>query len=103
MLAFCFAFLTLAGCDNEPPKIEYKLSDDQLSHLLYDLYFSESVLMGQTGERRDSVRTLFWLRMSEVYKLDEAGLRAEIDKLKSDPEKLKLLFDRVKITVDSLQ
>jgi hypothetical protein len=103
MIALALVVMILGSCENEPQKIEYSLNDEQLSHLLHDLYFSEAVLMGHQGVQRDSIRALFWLRMSEVYKLDEAALRAEIDKLKSDPEKLKMLFDRVKTEVDSLQ
>ena len=103
--SFCFCLLLaiVFSCTPDQPKIEYKLTDEQLSNLMYDLYFSEAVLMGQNGERRDTVRTIFWQRMTEVYGMDEAALRAEIEKLKSDPEKLKLLFDRVKQEVDSLQ
>lgn len=104
ILYVCLLILGMFGCSKEQPKqIEYKLTDEQLSNLMYDLYFSEAVLIGQGGSRRDTVRTLFWQRMTEVYHMDEAGLRAEIEKLKNDPEKLKLLFDRVKQEVDSLQ
>ena len=100
---FCFMLISTFGCGDEKPKIEYTLTDEQLSNLMYDLYFSEALLMGHGGERRDTVRTVFWERMTEVYNMDEAALRAEIEKLKSDPEKLKMLFDRVQQEVDSLQ
>jgi hypothetical protein len=102
-LVGCFLFLMLVSCGTEQPKPTYSLTDDQLSSLLNDLYFSEALLISQTGAKRDSIRTLFWQRMTEVYKMDEATLRAEVEKLKVDPEKLKMIFDRVKTEVDSLQ
>jgi hypothetical protein len=103
LLISCFLVVMVVACGTEQSKPTYALTDDQLSNLLNDLYFSEALLISQTGEKRDSVRTLFWQRMTEVYQLDESALRAEVEKLKVDPEKLKMIFDRVKTEVDSLQ
>lgn len=92
-----------AGCGHKKSNVNYTLTDDQLAHLMFDLQFSEVALAEVTGGKQDSLKDIFWLRYSEIYKHPKAELEEEIRKLESDPEKLKGIMERVQVLSDSLR
>ncbi len=100
---FVFLCLGLWSCGDKGKKPEYKLSDKQLADLIYDLQVSEVAIQGLLQEKKDSLSDLFWLRMTEIYKLSSEELKAEIARMETDPEKLKKIYDEVKAAVDTLQ
>jgi hypothetical protein len=70
-----------------PPKDTYvhRLDDQQLTRLLLDLQFAEVTLTGQEDAMKDSLRTIFWDRMSAIYGLSPQDLREEVRQLEMDP------------------
>ncbi len=93
----------IAGCQPAKEQVEYRLQDDALTRLMLDVQLSEAVLQGTVPQRQDSLKEMFWLRMTAIYHMDKDELKAEIRKLEQDPEKLKLIFERMKTAVDSIQ
>jgi hypothetical protein len=91
------------GCEPKKDSVEFVLTDEQLYHLMYDMFLSEAVLSGLKEDHQDSVRQLFWLRMTEVYDMSEKELRAEVEKIQTDPDKLRYVLDRVKQDLDSIR
>jgi hypothetical protein len=94
--------LFFLGCD-ESVKQEYKLSDERLAQLMFDLHFADVILPGHTLEQRDTINLLYWQKLSENYGMTEEEIREEVRKLESEPEKLKLILGRVKMMSDSIQ
>ena len=90
------------SCD-KAEKQTYKLSDEQLARVLFDIHFADVMLPSLTMTQQDSVAEIYWDRMADIYKMPEAEIRAEIEKLESEPEKLKLILVRVKSMADSIQ
>ena len=84
-------------------KMEYKLSDERMAHLMFDLQLADVTLTDLSPAQQDSIRQLFDLRITEVYHLSKEDIRSELDKLQSDPEKLKKIMGRVKEMADSIQ
>lgn len=93
-------FFLLACSPAEKPV--YKLTEDEHVNLLFDLHFADAILIELTPDQRDSVTQVYWQKMEERYGLDQDEIREEIKKLESDPEKMKLLIDRVRVMADSI-
>lgn len=97
-----FAIIGLIACQSSP-KIEYKLSDERMAHLMLDLQLAEVALPDLTPQQQDSIKLLFAKRIEEVYDLSSAEIKSEMDLLQTDPKKLKLITDRAKQMADSIQ
>ncbi len=95
--------LTILACKKVETKVPSKLSDEQLAHLMLDLQFSEATLTEFSIARQDSLRKLYFLQFASIYKLTEDEIKEEVRILEDDPDKLKLILDRVKILADSLR
>ncbi|HUR31115.1 MAG TPA: hypothetical protein VMZ69_06760 [Saprospiraceae bacterium] len=99
LLLIIFNFL-LACTATE--KKTYKLSDEELARLMFDIHFADVILTDITPEQKDTLKTIYWKKMSAVYHLSEEEIINEIDKLESEPEKLMLIIGRVKELSDTL-
>jgi len=100
-LAFTMMFV---ACEQKTTaNVKYTLSDEQLSHLMFDLQLSEVAVSEVTGKARDTLSELFWLRLTEVYKLSKPELTKEIRKLETDPVKMKEVMDKVQVMSDSIR
>jgi hypothetical protein len=95
--------LLVSGCFEKKVKVDYILTDDQLAHLMLDLQLSEVALAEIEGARQDTLKDLFWLRYTEIYKHSKPELEEEVRKLESDPEKMKVIMDRVQVMSDSIR
>ncbi|MGB4846956.1 MAG: hypothetical protein WBP41_03510 [Saprospiraceae bacterium] len=82
---------------------EYKLSDEQMAHLMLDLQLAEVTLPDMSPLQQDSIKLLFKKRFEEVYHLSYAEIQSEMDLLETDPKKFKLIIDRAKQMADSIQ
>jgi len=91
------------ACFSSEKKPVYKLNDDQLAHLMLDIQFSEATLPELTKARQDTLKDLFWLRFTDTYKLSEADIKEEIRQLEEDPDKMKIILDKVKMLADSIR
>ena len=91
----------MAAC--QLSSIDYKLSDEQMAHLVLDLQLSEVTLQDLNTNQQDSIKMLMEKRIEEIYHFPYAELRNEIELLKTDPKKLKLIIDRAKQMADSIQ
>lgn len=100
-----FSFITmlmLIACKDKV-KHDYRLSDEELANLMLDMHYADALLADLTPEQRDSISTLYWKRMMELYDLSETEIRDEINQLENEPEKMKLILGRVKEMSDSIQ
>ena len=97
-----FFILLFVSCKPSPGK-KYKLSDEQLAHLMLDLQMTEATLPDLLPVHRDSLKILFDKRLEEIYKLSKEDLKMQMELLHSDPEKLKWVVDRTKEMADSIQ
>jgi len=95
--------LLVYSCKSTESNVNYRLSDEQLARLMFDIQLSEVALSEVSGERQDSLKNLFWLRFAEVYKLSTAEMTEEIRNLEDDPEKLKVVLDRVQALSDEIK
>lgn len=96
------AILVLMSCESGKRDVKYLLTDEQLSSLMFDLHLSEVALAEIENEKQDSLRDLFWLRFTEVYKHSVPEIKEEIRKLEEDPEKMKIIMDSVQVMLDSI-
>jgi hypothetical protein len=101
-MGLMFSLLVLMGCESGKRDVKYLLTDEQLSSLMFDVQLSEVALAELTEERQDSLRELFWLRFTEVYKHSVPEIKEEIRKLEEDPEKMKVIMDQVQVLLDSI-
>jgi len=103
--AFLFVvfFVALSGCQPKETNVKYTLSDEQLSRLMFDLQLSEVAVSEVEGAARDSLRDLFWLKLTEIYKMSKPELTEEIRKLETDPVKMKVIMDQVQVMSDSIR
>ena len=101
-IGLMISFLGLVSCESGKRDVKYLLTDEQLSSLMFDVQLSEVALAEVTEERQDSLRELFWLRFTEVYKHSVPEIKEEIRKLEEDPEKMKVIMDQVQVLLDSI-
>ena len=92
----------LISCASSEKKT-YRLSDEQLTHLLFDIHFADVILTDITPAQKDSLEDVYWKKMNDIYHLSKDEIREEIDKLESEPEKLMIIIERVKAMADSIQ
>jgi hypothetical protein len=97
-----FFCLLIFSC-TKVEKPTYKLTDDQLAKVLFDIHFADVMLPSLTIPQQDSVKQIYWNQMEEIYKMPESEIREEIKKLESDPEKFKVIIGQVKEMADSIQ
>lgn len=97
------AVLVFMSCESGKRDVKYLLTDEQLSSLMFDVQLSEVALAEVTEAKQDSLRELFWLRFTEVYKHSIPDIKEEIRKLEEDPEKMKVIMDQVQVMLDSIQ
>jgi len=102
-ISILLAGLFVLSCHKKEVKVEYKLSDDQLTRFMYDVQLGEAALSGVTTERGDTLKELLWTRLMTTYGLSRAEIKAEIEKLESDPEKMKAVFDSIKVWSDTIK
>ena len=93
-------FGSITACEQQ--KKNYKLSDEQLANLMLDLQLSETMLISLTSQQQDSLKTMFWEKLTSVYQLSEEELKVQVELLESDPEKLKSIVDQIKFKADSI-
>ncbi len=67
-----------------------------------DIHLSETMMASLSIEQQDSLKNLFWNKLTEVYKLSKEELITEVELLESDPEKLKVIIGEIKINTDSI-
>ena len=103
LLGILFSVLVLGACKKKIVRMDYKLNDDQLTHLMYDVQLSDAAIMGVSGHSADSLKTLLWTRLTTSYGLSKADIKSEIEKLQSDPEKMKTVFDSIKVWSDTIK
>lgn len=96
------AILVFMSCESGKRDVKYLLTDEQLSRLMFDVQLSEVALAEVTEQKQDSLRELFWLRFTEVYKHSVPEIKDEIRKLEEDPEKMKVIMDQVQVMLDSI-
>jgi hypothetical protein len=101
-IALPLVILMLIACKSAD-KNQYKLTDEQLAHLMFDVQLAETTLSDLSPTQKDSIKILFDKQLAVVYKLSDTELKAEVDHLQSDPEKLKWVVNRVKQMADSIQ
>ena len=70
---------------------------------MLDMHLADVILPELTGAYQDSIKGMMWERMEGIYNLSEEELKKEIKKLEDEPEKLKLIVNRVKELADSIQ
>lgn len=97
-----FLILFFIACQSSEKKI-YRLSDDQLVNLMFDMHLADVLLIEFTKHQQDSLKDVYMKQMSQAYNLSEKEIQEEIDKLATEPEKMKLIIGRVKMMADSLQ
>ena len=95
-------FFSFIACESSLKK-KYKLTDEQLTSVMFDLHIAEAILPEFEKIHQDSIRDLYWSKMSETYGMSEIEIREEIELLESDGEKLKIILDQVKIMADSIK
>jgi hypothetical protein len=95
-------FMVIVACQSSS-KHEYKLSDEQMAHLMLDLQLAEVTLPDMSAQQQDSMKLLFKKRFEEIYHLSYAEIQGEMDQLETDPKKFKLIIDRAKQMADSIQ
>lgn len=102
MTIFLLGFV-LVSCKNQEVKVEYKLSDQQLTRLMYDLQWTDATITSISGQKADTLKELFWTRLTTIYGLSRSEIKSEVQKLESDPEKLKTVFDSIKVWSDTIK
>jgi hypothetical protein len=100
-LVFFMAIALFFSCKSAT-RPSYQLSDEQLAQVMLDLHMADVILPQLHADQQDSVKQLFWRKMSVAYQMPEADLQREMELLESDPEKLKLIVNRVKELADSI-
>lgn len=95
-------FLLSTGCETKVVH-SYKLTDEQLAQLMLDMHLADVILPELPVTYHDSIKEMMWTKMEGIYKLPEEELKKEIEKLEEEPEKLKLIINRVKELADSIQ
>ena|SRR5687768_12985215 len=95
----CFFFVACTPAEKQT----YKLSDDQLAKVLFDIHYADVMLPSFTIAQQDSLRRLYWEKMEKIYEMSETEIREEIKKLESEPEKFKIIIGQVKAMADSIQ
>lgn len=101
-ILFACTFLFFS-CGKKEKHIEYRLNDDKLIHMMYDIQVSDAAIMGITGANADTLRDLFWTRLTTIYGLSREEIKEEMAKLESDPAKMKMVFDSIKVWSDTIK
>jgi hypothetical protein len=104
---FLFVGVLIVGscisCKPQDIKVNYVLSDEQLAHLILDVQLGEVAINELTTPKQDSLRQIYWLRLTTIYKMTEPDIKEEIQKVESDPAKYKAIMERVQILSDSIR
>ena len=100
---FCCLSIFLLACEKKAKQVEYRLSDDKLTHLMYDVQLADAAITGATGHNADTLRELMWTRLTTIYGLSEKEIKSEINKLQTDPGKMKTVFDSIKAWSDTIR
>lgn len=103
ILAILGLSFAMGSCKKQIVNMNYKLNDEQLTRMMYDVQLSDAAVMGVSGLRADSLKELFWTRITTTYGLSKAEIKSEIEKLESDPEKMKAVFDSIKVWSDTIK
>ena len=102
LVFFCCLLISIS-CKKEKVKVDYKLDDERLIQLMYDVQWSDAAIANLSKARQDSLRDLFWSKLTTIYGLTEEEIKAEVHKLETDPEKMKMVFDRIKEMSDTIK
>ncbi len=91
---------TVIACQQQ--KKNYILTDEQLANLMLDLQLSETMMLSLSTPQQDSLKDLFWEKLTSVYQVSEQEIMDQVALLESDPEKLKAVMDQIKFRSDSI-
>jgi hypothetical protein len=95
--------VALQACGPRKEAYVHRLDDQQLTRLLLDLQFAEVTLTGQEDAMKDSLRTIFWDRMSAIYGLSPEDLREEVRQLEMDPPRHMAIVQQMGALHDSIR
>lgn len=95
-----FLIGTVIACQQQ--KKNYTLTDEQLANLMLDLQLSETMMLSLSTPQQDSLKDLFWEKLTTVYQVSEQEIKDQVALLESDPEKLKTIMDQIKFRSDSI-
>src|SRR5687767_787387 len=74
ILLLFITFHLIIACGSTEKKT-YKLTDEELAHLLFDIHFADVILTDITPEQKDSLETVYWKKMSEIYDMSKEEIR----------------------------
>lgn len=100
IILLLFLIGTVIACQQQ--KKNYILTDEQLANLMLDLQLSETMMVSLSAPQQDSLKELFWGKLTSVYQVSEQEIRDQVAQLESDPEKLKAIMDQIKFRSDSI-
>lgn len=103
LLAGMLMVWSITGCKPQDVKVNYVLNDEQLARLILDVQLGEVAINELTTTKQDSLRQMYWLRLTTIYKMTEPDIKEEIHKVESDPAKYKAIMERVQILSDSIR
>ena len=93
-LIFFFIFLIkTTSCTKD--EAVYQLSDEKLTAILTDLHVSESATQHLSLAFRDSMVVVYLGQILEIHEVSKEVFEPEYQKLKRDPKKLQVIYEKV--------
>jgi len=93
-LVVVFIFLVkMTSCAKE--ETPYQLSDEKLTDIITDIHLSESATQHLSLAFRDSMVQVYLDQILEIHEVPKDIFEPEYQKLKRDPKKLKVIYEKV--------
>jgi hypothetical protein len=103
LFTLCCTGICLLSCGKKQAGSTYRLNDPELTRLMYDVQLADIAIASSAGQHGDTLKDLLWQRLTTIYGLSKEEIKTEIRKLESDPEKMKMVFDSIKVWSDTIK
>ena len=74
---------------------QYQLSDEEIITVLADLHISQAAVEHLSLSLRDSMTNLYLEQVLTINEIPKEIFETDYHQLKEDPEKLKIIYDKV--------
>ena len=82
--------------------IELPMEEDKLVMVLRDIHIAEAGIAQLTGTKKDTTAKVVYKQIYTMYGVEEATFDSTLAALKKDPERMKMIYEKVMEALEKL-
>jgi hypothetical protein len=99
ILVICVG-MALLSCQSRTAKAGYRIEQDKLIEMIIDYQVAKAATFKYPVDMRDSMMKVYEQQIFEIHGVDPYAFEHDMNKLESEPEYFKEIYDQVKLRME---